>query len=94
METPVNLVLSVSKTFNLPQEGTPEWYALYKQLMDRIKSRYADSKIDICSTMMYELGDNLVFQYKVVPAWAPSMSTYPYEYAILIREHLVEPLEL
>jgi hypothetical protein len=78
------------------EEGTEKWYELYdiisKLLKDKVyNEEYSIIPRDICSTELYRDGDNLIFQFKSVPATAPTMSTYPYYHALIIKEnHLVK----
>lgn len=42
--------------------------------------------IDICSTSLFkDDNDNLIFQYKAVPAYASTMSSYPYCHTLVIQ---------
>ena len=93
MEEPIENILTVPVSFILPERDSPEWWALYKQLIDRVKSKNPGN-VDICAINLYELDCNLVLCYKAVPAWAPTMSSYPFKFLIVVKETLIEPLEL
>lgn len=93
MEAPIDGIISVPASFNIPEINSPEWWALYKQLIDRVKSK-CPKNIDIRIIDLYTLDHNLVLCYKAVPTWAPSISCYPFKFLVLIKETLIEPLEL
>lgn len=88
MENKINYCIVVPQEINLyVEERSDKWYDLYDVLLKIIKEKlYADRNADICSVQLYKEGDNIILAYKVVPATAPSMSAYPYYYALVIKE--------
>jgi hypothetical protein len=91
LNTPIKFdkfaVLPEALTFPLDRESDM-WVPVLCELKDFVmKEWYSDrGPLDICSVNMYDTPEgNIILQYKVVPATAATMSTYPHITAMFIH---------
>lgn len=84
----INYCIVVPDDVNLDTEVYDNNYALYKILKDILKTKFYNTvPTDICHADLYWENNNLIFKHKAVPATAATMSSFPYYYALVIKEH-------
>ena len=87
METINYCIVVPVDIFNV-EKDTDEWYNLYTIISKLIKEQlYQGRSLDICSTDLSWKDGNLIYAYKVVPATASTMSSYPHYHALIIHEN-------
>jgi len=85
----INYCIVLPTTANIyAEKGTEKWYDLYSIISKLLKDTVYNDGVprDICSTDLYWEDNNLIFQYKAVPATAATISSYSYYYALVISE--------
>ena len=86
----INYCIVLPENVNIhAEERTEKWYELYDIISKLLKDTVYNDGVprDICSTDLYWEDNNLIFQYKAVPATAPTMSSYSYCHALIIKEY-------
>jgi hypothetical protein len=86
----INYCIVVPENVNIHAErGTEKWYELYDIISKLLKDTVYNDGVprDICGRDLCWEDNNLIFQYKAVPATAPTMSSYPYYHALIIKEN-------
>lgn len=70
-------------------EGETQYKELYNFIIHTLKLKVYNTGVprDICCADLYREDGNLIFKFKAVPATAPTMSSYHYTYALILKEN-------